>query len=442
MNGEVLQKLGRVVGEANLANGQANSLVSSGTLELPGCFVVYPSSAAEVSEVMRIAWQHEIPTVPIGGGANAAPLEGVPLPCLFIDGQRLNHVTNLDEVSLVVHVQAGMRVKDLESLLNRRGLSLGDYPPNAMSSTIGGLLSVRTAGKSTRRHGFIEDAVLGISAVLPTGRSIHTRIAPRRATGPDLPRAFCGSEGTLGIITSAVIRLHRVPETRFLAAHRLPNMSAALGAIRLLLREEAHPSAMRLYDSAGAQDHYGKDVIDAGETMLLVATAGLTDIAACDRDLAASAVRAEGGTELPRELAEEWWEWRTGAIAPFSPQLQICSKPKEQLQVYDAVVDATRTLGRKSMIYLSRFDHDGAILSLWLERNGESSVGNVETLEAAEQAAVSAGGYPIGIGEPGWDEYYNTLKNILDPKGIMNPGVKIDSETPRPRPESVEDALF
>ena len=172
------ENLERIVGSANISLGPAS--VGENT------FAVSPGTPAEVSEIVRLCWQENASMIPMGAGVKAAPTDGISLPCVFIDLKRLKHVTNLDEVSLVVHVQAGMRGQDLELLLQRRGLSLGDYSPLALESTIGGLLSVRTAGKSTRRHGFFEDAVLGLSAVLPTGRSIHTRIAPRRATGPDL----------------------------------------------------------------------------------------------------------------------------------------------------------------------------------------------------------------------------------------------------------------
>src|SRR5919202_1262432 len=102
----------------------------------------------------------------------------------------------------------------------------------------------RTPGKSSARHGFFEDAVVGVSAVLADGRTVHTRVAPRRATGPDLARALCGSEGTIGFITSAVLRIHPRPESRLVAAYVLPSLDAAVSAVYLALREEAAPSGL------------------------------------------------------------------------------------------------------------------------------------------------------------------------------------------------------
>ena len=113
-------------------------------------------------------------------------------------------------------------------MLRARGLSLGDYPPGILGSSLGGLIGVRTPGKSSARHGFFEEAVAGVSAVLADGRTIHTRIAPRRATGPDLARALCGSEGTLGVITGAVLKLYPAPRSVEAAWVGLPSPEAAL----------------------------------------------------------------------------------------------------------------------------------------------------------------------------------------------------------------------
>ena len=90
----------------------------------------------------------------------------------------------LDETSLLVHAEAGLTGLELERILAPRNLSIGDYPPVVLTSSVGGLIAVRTPGKSSARHGFFEEAVVGVSAVLADGRTVHTRVAPRRAIGP------------------------------------------------------------------------------------------------------------------------------------------------------------------------------------------------------------------------------------------------------------------
>src|SRR5439155_859160 len=130
----------------------------------------------------------------------------------------------------LAQAQAGITGLALEKILVPRGLTIGDYPPAVLMSTIGGILAVRTPGKSSARHGFFEDAVVGVSAVLADGRTIHTRVAPRRSTGPDLARALCGSEGTVGFITSQVLRIHVRPESGLVAGYHLPVVDATVGA--------------------------------------------------------------------------------------------------------------------------------------------------------------------------------------------------------------------
>ena len=137
----------------------------------------------------------------------------------------------LDEQSLLVHAQAGLTGLDLERILAPRGLSIGDYPPVVLTSSLGGIIAVRTPGKSSARHGFFEDAVVGVSAVLADGRTVHTRVAPRRSTGPDLARALCGSEGTIGFITCAVLRIHSSPRRGSSRRIFLPSFDAAVSAV-------------------------------------------------------------------------------------------------------------------------------------------------------------------------------------------------------------------
>ncbi|MGE3460058.1 MAG: FAD-binding oxidoreductase, partial [Kofleriaceae bacterium] len=219
---------------------------------------VVPGSASEVAELIRRALDHRATIHPVGavGDRPLAAITQSGRPAILVATKRLDHVLELDETSVLVHVQAGITGLELERVLAPRNLSIGDYPPVILTSSIGGLLAVRTPGKSSARHGFFEDAVVGVSAVLANGHTVHTRIAPRRATGPDLVRALCGSEGTIGVITSAVLRVHLRPETRLVASYTLPTVDAAVSAVHLALREEAAPAGIRIYDAAEAASHF------------------------------------------------------------------------------------------------------------------------------------------------------------------------------------------
>lgn len=391
----------------------------------PPCFHVTPGSAAEVAEVVRRAGDAGAAIHPVGAGGRPSRVDKDPKgerSRVFISTRRLDQVLQLDEHSLLVHAQAGITGLDLERILTPRGLSIGDYPPVVLTSSLGGILAVRTPGKSSARHGFFEDAVVGVSAVLADGRTVHTRVAPRRATGPDLARALCGSEGTIGFITSAVLRIHVKPEARLVAAYLLPSFDAAVAAVLFALREEAAPSGLRIYDAAEAARHFDGLALPPGNTLLCAATAGPTDLAACDRDLITSAVIAEGGAITDHALADLWWRrLHAGEPTPGpAPTLQFMVTPGKLRPVYAAVNAEAARLGATARAHVSRFDADGAVMFLTIERDGVP--GDEIACSAIERAADAAGAWLLGARAVKLDTYLRALRESLDPHRIMNPG--------------------
>jgi alkyldihydroxyacetonephosphate synthase len=386
---------------------------------------VSPGSPAEVADVIRHAFARRVAVHPVGSGARGRTL-AADRPRIILTTRRLTEVVQLDETSLLVHAQAGITGSGLEAILAPRGLSIGDYPPVVLASTLGGLLAVRTPGKSSARHGFFEDAVVGVSAVLADGRTVHTRLAPRRATGPDLARALCGSEGTIGFITSAVLRIHHKPEARLVAAYRLPSIDAAVSAVFLALREEAAPSGIRIYDAPEAAVHFPGLALAAGEALMCAGTAGPTDLAACDRDLITSAVIAEGGAVTDTALAELWWRrLHAGELTPGpSPTLQVMATPAKIRTVYFHVREQLAAMGVVARAHISRFDADGAVLFFTFAREGSPLEGlHDETVRAvAESVAEQVGGWLLGARAVKLDAYLRDLRLALDPHQIMNPG--------------------
>jgi alkyldihydroxyacetonephosphate synthase len=382
---------------------------------------VTPGSAAEVAEVIRRSRAHQAAVHPIGAGGRPTRIADE-RSRVHIATKRLDQVLQLDETSLLVHAQAGLTGLDLERILGPRNLSIGDYPPVVLTSSLGGIIAVRTPGKSSARHGFFEDAVVGLSAVLADGRTVHTRIAPRRATGPDLARALCGSEGTIGFITSAVLRIHQRPESRLVAAYVLPSIDAAVNAVYLALREEAAPSGLRIYDTEEAGLHYAGLTLPAGHTLLCAGTAGPTDLATCDRDLITSAVVAEGGAMTDQALADLWWRrLHAGEPTPGpQPTLQVMATPSKLRPVYHAVAAELASLGGSARAHISRFDADGAVVFFTLERGGTAA--DDDAAAAAERAAQAAGGWLLGARAEKLDTYLRALRDVLDPDRLMNPG--------------------
>jgi alkyldihydroxyacetonephosphate synthase len=389
-------------------------------------WVVQPGAASEIAEVLRIAAEARLAVLPVGTATRRfAWTQGPDRPFLVVDLKRMAHVLHLDESSLIVHAQAGLTGLKLEELLLPRGLTLGDFPPAALRSSLGGLLAVRTPGKSSPRHGLLEDAVLGISAVLGDGRTIHTRVAPRRATGPDLQRALLGSEGTLGIITAVVLRIHRRSDARLLDAQRFPSLDAAVAAFFEILRKDARPAAMRVYDAEEARVHLGGEAAGGDEAVAVIAAAGPPELAACDRDLFAAAAQRAGATPLGAAVAEIWWRRRSGHSVPGPtpppPNLTGAAAPSRIVAVYHAAIAAARAASVAARAHISRFHDDGACLFVTLA-GGDKPVLQ-STRAAIETAMRGAGASLVGDTDEALRPYLRALRAELDPQGILNPDV-------------------
>lgn len=215
-----------------------------------------------------------------------------------------------------------------------------------------------------------------------------------------------------------VLRIHRRPEARFLASFILPNLDAAVAATYLALREEAAPAGLRILDTAEATHWYGADIVGPDEAVIVAATAGPTDLAACDRDLITSAVRAEGGRDADASLAEIWWK-RRHSSEPWPgppPSFQITATPSKLRGAYHAVRGAVAAAGTTSRAHISRFDASGAVLFFTFGENGD------RIRDAAEAAARAGGGWLLGARARELDPYLVSLRAALDPQGIMNPG--------------------
>ena len=184
----------------------------SGTTPALPAVVATPGSEDEVAAVLRLCNESGVPVTATAGrsgvcGASIPVFGGVALDMTGLAG-----VVDVDDRSLVASVLPGTFGDVLEDDLRAAGLTLGHWPQSIQLSTVGGWLACRSAGQYSTRYGKIEDMVTGLSVVLADGTVVRTGgRAPRMATGPDLTQLFVGSEGTLGVITSAALRVHPAP---------------------------------------------------------------------------------------------------------------------------------------------------------------------------------------------------------------------------------------
>jgi len=210
--------------------------------------VVWPESEREVAAIVRVARDLRVPIVPYGGGSGvcggAVPILGG----ITVDLKRMNELSSVDRDEMVCDVQAGMNGERFERALNRRGYTLGHFPSSIYCSTVGGWLACRAAGQMSTKYGKIEDRVAGLTVVTGRGDVVHTDGPIRAERGPNWTQLLLGSEGTLGIITSARLRVAPTPELRVLRGFELESVAHGVEAIRRVMQRGLRPAVVRLYD--------------------------------------------------------------------------------------------------------------------------------------------------------------------------------------------------
>jgi alkyldihydroxyacetonephosphate synthase len=212
--------------------------------------VLYPENERDVLMTLRAAARHDVVVIPFGGGSNIAGcLERSESRrmAVSLDMRRMRRVLAVDTESFTARIEAGAFGPDLEAQLNCYGLTLGHFPDSFLHSTLGGWIATRSAGMQSDKYGKIEDMVIALRMVTPVG-VLATRTVPKSSNGIDVNHLCIGSEGTLGVITEATMRVHPRPELRRTHGYLFPEFEAGIEAMHECVREECVPSMLRLSD--------------------------------------------------------------------------------------------------------------------------------------------------------------------------------------------------
>ena len=411
--------------------------------------VVRPPDTSAVATLLEWAQETETPVVPFGGGSSV--VRGIePAGAVVIDLERLNAISEVDEKSRLVTAGAGVTGPDLRSHLAERGYLLGHEPQSVDISTVGGWLATRACGQLSARYGGIEDLVAGLEAVLPGGRVVRTKAAPRRSTGPDLAGLMIGSEGALGIVTEATLRVSPLPTERADLCVRFEHMTEGVKACRLLAQSDLAPTMVRLYDPEDASLFLRNHPDEPPGPLLLTSFDGPGG--GTRRDRAAGLM---GGTAGPEALVAHWWEHRNDAVEEFRKvmagegllgphgivdTIEVAGTWSVLRDLYHSVKEALSEVAMVVGCHLSHVYPDGACLYFTMGSMCESDEQAEEVddrwWKAAMRATLDAGGtishhHGIGRARAGWieeelGEWFEVLRQIkkaIDPKGIMNPGV-------------------
>jgi len=188
--------------------------------------IIWPVTTEEVSRILAWAYENDVPVTPWGAGTST---EGNPVPTrggLVMDLTRMNRILDIRPQDLQADVEPGVLRKELNRQTGKHGLF---FPPDpGADATIGGMIANNASGVQTVKYGATKDYVMRLTVVLPRGQVIHTGCkAPKSSAGYDLTRLFVGSEGTIGVVTEATLRLTGIPSHYLAATIRFPDLEKA-----------------------------------------------------------------------------------------------------------------------------------------------------------------------------------------------------------------------
>jgi alkyldihydroxyacetonephosphate synthase len=220
-----------------------------GQLEVPRPHaVVWPEHVREIVAIVKLAREMRVPIIPYGGGSGvcggAVPIFGG----ITIDTKRMQQLRSVHSDELICDVDAGLNGERFERELARRGYTFGHFPSSIYCSTVGGWLATRAAGQLSTKYGKVEDRVAGLTVVTGKAEVIETDGPNRALRGPSWTQLLLGSEGTLGIITSARVRVSPAPQLRVFRGFEVDDVATGLEAIRRIMQKGLRPSVVRLYD--------------------------------------------------------------------------------------------------------------------------------------------------------------------------------------------------
>jgi alkyldihydroxyacetonephosphate synthase len=436
----------------------------------PPDVIAFPADETEITAVLEWCASAGAAAIPYGGGSSV--VGGVEAPsgdrgAVSIDLGRLDRVLEVDRTSRAARIQGGVLGPALEEQLRPHGLTLRHFPQSFEFSTLGGWIATRSGGHFATLYTHIDDFVESLRVVTPTG-TIASRRLPGSGAGPSPDRLFLGSEGTLGIVTEAWMRLQDRPRLRASASVRFRDFGAGAAAVRALGQAGLYPSNCRLLDPgeamvAGAGTGADAVLVLGFESADHPLDAWMTRALECCRDHGGEFPEGAGATRSDAGAAREGaaGAWRQAFLrAPYLRDALVAMGmisetfetaitwdrfPEFHAGVMAAAADAVRRVCGTGSV-TCRFTHvypDGPApyyTVLAPARPGAQLAQWAEIKAAASERLLALGGtithhHAVGRDHRPWydrqrpDGFARALvaaKAALDPAGILNPGVLID----------------
>ena len=450
---EVLGRLREIVGAENVLVDEERVEPYAGDAlkeKFPPEAVVLPRSAEEVSGVLRLANERRFPVTARGGGVGytggAVPIEGG----VVIGTDRMNRIREINADDLYAVTEPGVTTYALQQAVEAEGLFYPPDPASYKDSFIGGNVAENAGGIRSAKYGVTKHYVLGLEVVTPTGEVIRTGgRTSKNVVGFDLTGLMCGSEGMLGIITEATLKLLPLPEATRTVRATFKTMREACACVARFSRARVTPVAIEVLDRnsiACVESQYAFGLAqDAGALLLVSVDGPALEVERASR-LVEEILSAGGGYQLmraeSREEEDSLWDVRR-AISPALKKFGTLKFNEDVVVPRSRVpelVERVEEIGRRRETFVVNFGHagDGNIhVNFMCDREDAAAVRRAraavrDTFTAAvELGGTISGEHGIGyVKAPYLDmaidaptvDAMRRIKHALDPNGILNPG--------------------
>lgn len=450
---QVLNALAAIVGSANMIvdPDKVEPYGADAVKEkFPPEAVLFPESTAQVAEILKLANEKLFPVTARGGGVGytggAVPIEGG----IVVGTDRMNRIIEISADDLYAVCQPGIRTAELQAAAAEKGLLFAPDPASYKESFIGGNIAENAGGMRTPKYGVTKHSVLGLEVVTASGDVIRTGgKTVKNVAGFDLTGLMCGSEGMLGIITEATLKLLPLPEATSTVRCSFRSMEEACEVLTRFTPEGLLPMAMEVIDrnSIGAiEENYAFGFSRDANAILLVAVDGDRDQVERDSRKIESILRANRAFDILRSESEDdenrLWDARR-AISPSLMKYGTLKINEDVVVPRSKVPELIRRvgeIGERHGTFVANFGHagDGNIhVNFMCDREDADSVARARAaVKDTFQLAVELGGTISGEHGIGYVkapylgmaidgptlEMMKAIKRVFDPNGILNPG--------------------
>ena len=450
---EVLSKLRAIVGAENVVIDPAKVEPYGADAvkeKFPPEAVVFPESTAQMVAILKLANVCLFPVTARGGGVGytggAVPVDGG----IVIGTDRMNRIIEISADDLYVICQPGLTTFELQQAVEKEGLMFAPDPASYKDSFIGGNIAENAGGMRTPKYGVTKHHVLGLEVVTATGEVIRTGgKTVKNVVGFDLTGLMCGSEGMLGIITEATLKLLPTPEATSTVRANFTSMEAACKVLTKFTPEGLLPMAMEVLDKfcvAAVEENFAFGLSKEAAAILLVAVDGSKEEVAVNAQTIERIMAENGGFDILRAKSKEeedkLWDVRR-AISPSLMKygtLKINEDVVVPRSKVPELVARIEQIGKKHNTFVANFGHagDGNIhVNFVVDRDNPEEIARArecvsETFAlSVELGGTISGEHGIGYVKAQYLHYaidrptleiMKGIKKVFDPNGILNPG--------------------